>query len=338
LDNLKKDTELRDIPVIMFTTETVRDTVIKLIRMGLRDCIAKPFSREALLLKVNPVLHLFEGEVPSEADLIARAGGSPVAPQAAPPPVIPEEPVKPAVLAIDDKENVLKLIKEYLGDEYDVMPATKGKLAISKIRSTRLDWVFLGMDLPDIRGVEVYKKVKRRLDGRGVKVVGLALCSLVNEVSLARKLGIREFLYKPFTKADLTAVMSKAMSENAGGGPGVEHFLSGQGSYRVLRFPEDNDPTYAAYARALGNKIRKEVTDVAHEGVTRLVIELSSALLTDFSSVKKLIALRRLAVKLKIDVRLVADNDRVKDALREFSETASAVTYDSVDAAVGSSR
>jgi CheY-like chemotaxis protein len=67
LESLKQDTNLREIPVIMLTTEAVADTVMKLIKLGLKNYITKPFSRVDLLKKVNMVLHLYEGdEVPSE--------------------------------------------------------------------------------------------------------------------------------------------------------------------------------------------------------------------------------------------------------------------------------
>ncbi len=72
LESLKADAELHDIPVIMLTTEAVAETVVKLIKMGLKNYVTKPFSREDLLLKANQVLHLFEGnEVPSEDALMA---------------------------------------------------------------------------------------------------------------------------------------------------------------------------------------------------------------------------------------------------------------------------
>src|SRR5512141_666904 len=53
LEALKADSELRHIPVIMLTTEASAETVVRLIKLGLKDYIAKPFSREDLLKKVN---------------------------------------------------------------------------------------------------------------------------------------------------------------------------------------------------------------------------------------------------------------------------------------------
>src|SRR5512136_905563 len=64
LVELKTDPALKSIPVVMVTTETAKETVIKLLRLGLTDYIAKPFTRELLLEKVNAIVGLYNGDQP----------------------------------------------------------------------------------------------------------------------------------------------------------------------------------------------------------------------------------------------------------------------------------
>jgi len=74
LETLSQDPALHEIPVIMLTTEAVAETVMKLVKLGLKNYITKPFSRQDLLKKVNGVLHLYEGsEAPSEDELLSHA-------------------------------------------------------------------------------------------------------------------------------------------------------------------------------------------------------------------------------------------------------------------------
>jgi CheY-like chemotaxis protein len=74
LEALTQDPILRQIPVIMLTTEAVAETVMKLVKLGLKNYITKPFSRQDLIKKINTVLQLYEGsEVPSEDALLAQA-------------------------------------------------------------------------------------------------------------------------------------------------------------------------------------------------------------------------------------------------------------------------
>ena len=99
LAELKTDPALKAIPVVMLTTETVEETVIKLIKLGLKDYIAKPFTREVFLQKLNPILSLYDGkEVPP-----------------APPPAV----AKPPAPAVDQKEKAAPKIV-YLTKNEDV--------------------------------------------------------------------------------------------------------------------------------------------------------------------------------------------------------------------------
>src|SRR5512136_722898 len=64
LVELKTDPGLKSIPVVMVTTETSKEMVIKLLKLGLNDYIAKPFTRELLLEKVNAIVGLYNGDQP----------------------------------------------------------------------------------------------------------------------------------------------------------------------------------------------------------------------------------------------------------------------------------
>jgi two-component system cell cycle response regulator len=329
LEGLKKDPALRPIPVVMLTTETVKETVIKLIKLGLKDYIAKPFTREALVQKLNPILGLYEGDMPSEVDLAAMAT------QAQPQGSIPD---KPAVLIVDDKDNVIKLLREYLGEGYNVVAAANGHTALARIQQGTFDSIFLDMDLPDISGIELYKKVKKQLEAMSAKVVGMSLRTQVTEITQAKQLGIREFLYKPFSKGDVEELAAMLMygKSAAGAGDAPRKFLVADGNIRILSFPDEKDPSLKAFASALSAEIRQEVSEMADEGVTRLIVKLSPGLMSDFGSVKKFVSLLDHVQRLTLSVRLVADTDKTKEQLRQYSEMANLKTYDSVDLAAAS--
>jgi CheY-like chemotaxis protein len=53
LGRLKSEPALKDIPVIMLTAESGGDHVLKIVRMGVRDYILKPFRRDQLIEKVK---------------------------------------------------------------------------------------------------------------------------------------------------------------------------------------------------------------------------------------------------------------------------------------------
>jgi len=326
LEALKQDPATRNIPVIMLTTETVKETVVKLIKLGLKDYIAKPFSREALLQKVNPVLALYEGDVVPEAEAKPEGGGQ-NAPSAG--------PGKKTVLVVDDKENVLKLLTEFLGDGLRVLTAGNGQAALSMIPGTNCDLLLLDMDMPDVSGLEVYRQSKASLESRHAKVVGMVLRTAQTDINNARQAGIKDFLYKPFTRADVTALCAGL---GDGFDPGAEGarktFLVPRDGVRILEFPQENDPFFKDFANALGTEIRRELSDMADEGINRLVIRLTSGVVADFAIVKKFLALLELVETLTLSVKLVTDEAATREKLKKFSETAQLQTFDSIDSAI----
>jgi len=58
LEKLKAEPTLKDIPVIMLTAESGRDNVIKVVKMGVRDYIVKPFKDVQLIEKAKNIVEL----------------------------------------------------------------------------------------------------------------------------------------------------------------------------------------------------------------------------------------------------------------------------------------
>lgn len=55
LREMKKDENLKDIPVIMVTAETSKEKVIEAIQLGVVDYIVKPFTPETLKKKIESI-------------------------------------------------------------------------------------------------------------------------------------------------------------------------------------------------------------------------------------------------------------------------------------------
>jgi len=55
LREMKKDENLKDIPVIMVTAETSKEKVMEAIQLGVADYIVKPFTPETLKKKIENI-------------------------------------------------------------------------------------------------------------------------------------------------------------------------------------------------------------------------------------------------------------------------------------------
>jgi hypothetical protein len=73
---------------------------------------------------------------------------------------------------------------------------------------------------------------------------------------------------------------------------------------------------------------------MAEEGLSRLVIRVGDGFLSDLSITRKFVNLVEHANELSLQVRLVADSEQAREALKQFAETASIPTDTSVECAL----
>ncbi|NNF98157.1 MAG: response regulator [Desulfobacteraceae bacterium] len=60
LERLKTEKEMKSIPVIMLTAESGKDNVMKIVKLGVKDYMVKPFKGDQLLDRARKVLNLRE--------------------------------------------------------------------------------------------------------------------------------------------------------------------------------------------------------------------------------------------------------------------------------------
>jgi CheY-like chemotaxis protein len=322
LIELKTDPALKAIPVVMLTTETVKETVIKLVKLGLKDYIAKPFTREVLLQKLNPILGLYDG--------------SSIPPEKASAPDAAANPAKQTILAVDDKANLLEQLKTFLGEQFYFINAESGKAAINAVEQKRFDYLFLDLSLPDMSGFDVLDAYLRsNRNGASIrKVVAMTLRTAQSDIDRAISNGIPHLLYKPFSKEEVLDVAGHVASQQKEDPKKGQCFLTSKGKVRILECPGEKSSRFRSIAGALASDIVHELDDMAEEGLSRLVIKIGDGFLSDLSITRKFVDLVDHAIRLSLDVRLVADTDQALSALKQFAETASIPTDTTLECAL----
>ena len=75
------------------------------------------------------------------------------------------EAQRTSVLVVDDDKKLCRLIKDYLEPlGYDVALANTGKEGLEKALAGKFDAVILDVVVPEIDGLEVLRRLARRLD------------------------------------------------------------------------------------------------------------------------------------------------------------------------------
>jgi two-component system cell cycle response regulator len=321
---LKEDPSTNPIPVIMLTTETVQETVLKLIKLGLKDYIAKPFTREILLKKVNGIFKIYDGDEPPSAENVQAVAA------AAPPP--PGSEGKTAILAIDDKVNILKMLSEYLGDKYFVFQAETAAAAEEALSKYHFDYMFLDLTMPDKNWSEIYNSyvsIKKEA-ASPKKVAAMTLLTAEADIAKAMGMGIQVMLYKPFTAADTANAIENLQTLASGK---KLPWLERRGDIRILRCPGNKSSKLNTFIGEIKTEIVKEVEGMAEEGHTNLIIDLGEGFL-DTKTAQKFIDFIGMTAKLKLNIRLVAESTQAREAAKSFSEISHLPTDISLDVAL----
>jgi CheY-like chemotaxis protein len=241
---------------------------------------------------------------------------------------------------VDDKANILDLLKQYVGDEFALITADCGKLALHAIAHNRFDFMFLDLSMPDMNSFEVLEYyLKNNGNGASVKkVVAMTLRTAQSDINRAESAGIVSFLYKPFNNEDTTEILQHltATHKRQEDAKVKGHFLASKGKVRILECPAEKSSRFRAVAGALNSDVVKEIDDMAEEGLTQLVIKVGEGFLSDLSVTRKFVDMVEHTQRLSLNVRLVADSQQAREALKQFAETATIPTDTSLEFALNS--
>lgn len=116
-----------------------------------------------------------------------------------------ETPVqREVVLAVDDSEENLLLVEEYLRDwGYEVVLARNGREAIERFEDSHPSLIVLDVMMPVLDGYQACRAIKRSAQGRSVPIVMLTALADVEEKIHALECGADDFLTKPINREEL---------------------------------------------------------------------------------------------------------------------------------------
>ena len=115
------------------------------------------------------------------------------------------------VLIVDDNEFLCGVLGRTLGRRNIAHHAVgDGKNALSEVRGTFYDLVFLDIHLPDANGLDLMREIRRI--SPGTQIVILSSDGSENNVRRALAAGALRFMEKPYDVAEVTELLESALS------------------------------------------------------------------------------------------------------------------------------
>ncbi len=114
-----------------------------------------------------------------------------------------EERSKKRILAVDDSAIVLTRTSGILRNEYDVIPVNSGMRALRYLEQEKPDLILLDIRMAQQDGIETLREIRNREECKEIPVIMLTGVEDKDTVMESAKLGIYDYLLKPFSAAEL---------------------------------------------------------------------------------------------------------------------------------------
>jgi DNA-binding NtrC family response regulator len=118
-------------------------------------------------------------------------------------------PIKGKMLVVDDDPDIREILKDRLESlGYAVVTAENGQEALEKSAKEEPDLMFLDLQLPQINGMQVLRRVR---DYPDLTVIIITAFGTIEKAVEAMKEGAFDFITKPFSPDHLDLVIKKAL-------------------------------------------------------------------------------------------------------------------------------
>lgn len=141
---------------------------------------------------------------------------------------------KRKVLVVEDEEVLRESVRDWLvEDGYDVECVATGEEALARMKAQEFGVVVLDLRLPGIDGLQVFEQAKElKSPAKGIIMTAYPSKETMEK---AKRLGLLDYLAKPFKVEDLEKTIAKALGEIEAKAKPKEHVWLELGavSYRV---------------------------------------------------------------------------------------------------------
>ncbi|MCG8635871.1 MAG: response regulator [Desulfobacterales bacterium] len=110
------------------------------------------------------------------------------------------------ILIVDDEKFNIKVLTEFLQNDYSIMVAKTGEQALKAVKSqTPPDLVLLDILMPEMDGYEICKRIKTDPRSKNIPVIFVTAVSEAMDAAKGFDLGAVDYITKPFNPVTVKA-------------------------------------------------------------------------------------------------------------------------------------
>lgn len=117
------------------------------------------------------------------------------------------------ILSVDDSKTIRMIVKRTFAPyEATVLEAANGEEGLATAAAEKPDLIILDITMPVMDGVTMLGKLKEDPELKGIPVIMLTAESGRENVAFIAKLGVRDYLVKPFKDEQLIEKVSRVVT------------------------------------------------------------------------------------------------------------------------------
>lgn len=120
------------------------------------------------------------------------------------------------ILAVDDTAIILTRISSTLRDDYEVITINSGVRALKYLEQEKPDLILLDIQMPQKDGIETLREMRAMPDRADIPVIMLTGVEDKGTVLESAKLGIRDYILKPFHSEELLKRIRRVLRRRNG--------------------------------------------------------------------------------------------------------------------------
>ena len=118
---------------------------------------------------------------------------------------------KKCILAVDDTAVILTRISNTLGNDYDVITVNSGVRALKYLEMEKPDLILLDIQMDPMDGIETLQKIRAMKGLADIPVIMLTGVEEKECVLASARLGICDYILKPFSSEELLKRIRRAL-------------------------------------------------------------------------------------------------------------------------------
>ena len=227
------------------------------------------------------------------------------------------------VLTVDDSKTIRMIVKKAFKDyDCELFEAENGVEGLAAAAREKPGLIVLDITMPVMNGIEMLGRLKEEPELNNIPVIMLTAESGKDNVMQIVKMGVKDYIVKPFKGKDLIERVEKiiALKPKAGEGDGQDqaaNYFTQHKDIAVLALPPRvTRPVTVEVESHLQAKLK----EMAEASANKLILDLCRVVETNVLLIKLIISTLQRCQTAKVAIRVVASAKQGEE-LKSFQET-----------------